>query len=612
MKLNINPGLPSHNFLFSLLWKHPTIMKPKLLLLFAFILFDFSIVYAQCTIDYSQTVPGVYPDTLPDATANQSYSEDVTFVLLPDTLGLTIYNYEIVSIVGLPIGLSWQCNNFANGCNYDPAVSLYGCINVSGTPILAGNYMATVNLVVDIQIVGNQTVTYDVPIIVQPGVVNNPGFSMTNSIGCEPLTVTFTNNNPGQASYLWDFGNGLQSTLENPPPQVYSTPGTYIVTQTVMPNTPPDYFLTAITVNSIPNNFGAPIDDPDMYFLLTNQAGNTIYDSSPSLNAVFPPYTWTLPNIQLNNENYTVHVWDEDGGLFGADDDLGAISFAGWGPSGNATGTVGGASGTLNVDYTIFQIPVNPLIETDTIYVYPVPAAPVVSASGPLSICAGDSVVLTCSDSVGVQWYENGVFMVGDTSQSLVVTSPGDYSATVTNSFGCTASSAVSTVIVHPLPPQPNFSVNLNVFTTGLTGYTLQWYLNGVAIPGATGYSYTAPVGGTYTLEACDANGCCNLSDSVFLSLTGLATLQSSILSLSIMPNPSNGLFHVQFETTMTDDAVITVHDMVGQTVYSENFSVQNGINKKQLNLHELKKGYYMLSVKQNNPGMSRKIIKSE
>ncbi len=116
---------------------------------------------AQCIIDSTQTAAGVYPDTLPDATAGQPYSVDITFVMLTDTLGLTIYNYQILSVAGLPVGLNWQCNAAAGGCNYDPSVSVYGCVLVSGTPLVAGTYTMTVTVVADVQLVGQQVIPFD-------------------------------------------------------------------------------------------------------------------------------------------------------------------------------------------------------------------------------------------------------------------------------------------------------------------------------------------------------------------------------------------------------------------------------------------------------------------
>jgi gliding motility-associated-like protein len=56
---------------------------------------------------------------------------------------------------------------------------------------------------------------------------------VTDSTGCAPLTVTFTDNsiiNGGDAidTWLWNFGDGtFYNTDGTPPPHVYTTPGTY-------------------------------------------------------------------------------------------------------------------------------------------------------------------------------------------------------------------------------------------------------------------------------------------------------------------------------------------------------------------------------------------------
>jgi hypothetical protein len=330
-------------------------------------------VKAQCTIDSTQSAAGIYPDSFPNATVGQFYTQDVTFVMLTDTMGFTINNYHLVAITGLPIGLSWQCNNASNGCNYDPSVSLYGCVNVSGAPLIAGTYSMNVVIVADIQFVGAQTINFTRPLIVLPNSVSNPGFAMSNSSGCAPLTVNFSNNNPGPAAYDWDFGNGIQSNLENPPAITYDIPGTYIVNQIVTPQITPQFFLTDIDINSIPNNYGAPLDDPDIYFVIYDSAGTQVYDSRPAIANSFPPIHWVLPNIPLDSQNYSIQVWDEDGGFFGADDDLGLTGFFGHGTSGTASGSVSGASGQLQLNYTIYQTPIIPLTASDTVYVYPVP-----------------------------------------------------------------------------------------------------------------------------------------------------------------------------------------------------------------------------------------------
>jgi PKD repeat protein len=567
----------------------------KRILLVLIIMIQCQSSWSQCVIDTTQTGAGIYPDTLPIAVAGQPYDVDVTFIMLTDTLGLTIYNYQIANVTGLPIGVSWQCNNFAIGCNYDPSITLYGCVDISGTPLFPGNYIMTVTVIADVQLAGNQVINFDVPLTVIPGTVSNPGFSMTNSIGCDPLTVSFQNNNPGQSAYLWDFGNGLQSNQENPPSQTYTIPGAYVVTQTVTPNVTPDWYLTNITVSAIPNNYGGFVDDPDMYFLLYDPSGNLVYDSHPSVSNTFPPVSWTLPNILLQNGTYSVHVWDEDGGLFGSDDDLGEITFAGNGSSGSGTGTVGGASGQLIVDYTIFQTPVVPLVATDTVYVYATPAMPVITSTGPLVICEGDTLVLSVADTINdLQWYENGMIMIGEISNNLIPSVTANYSVTVTSPGGCIAASAQVPVVINPLPLKPNIFVNGNVFATGVGGLNYQWYLNGLPIAGATDSFLVANSTGTYILCGSDSNGCVNCSDSLVYLGTGIATAGSHN-GYSIYPNPSSGHFTLLFSNS--SERTILILDNAGRAI-DRTFigeSLRFVYNKK------LAAGIYFIGVQEKN-----------
>jgi len=58
-------------------------------------------------------------------------------------------------------------------------------------------------------------------------------FTATPLAGCAPHVVYFTNTSTGNpTSYLWDFGNGFTSVLQNPS-TTYLTAGNYTVTLTV-------------------------------------------------------------------------------------------------------------------------------------------------------------------------------------------------------------------------------------------------------------------------------------------------------------------------------------------------------------------------------------------
>jgi len=207
-------------------------MKNHLLLFFlAFVFSNFA--QQICTPDISQTQTGIYPDTLPDGFVGQAYSTDVTFMLPLDTLGYDFTNFHILS-VSLPVGLSWQCNNVASNCDYNPQVNQYGCVNVYGTPLLPGMYPVEITVIADLTIIQGYPFTFQIYMEVLPSnaTISNNGFTMTGPMGCFPITVGFTNNNPGLLAYQWNFGNGNSSTSQNPVPQVYTTPGDYIVNYT--------------------------------------------------------------------------------------------------------------------------------------------------------------------------------------------------------------------------------------------------------------------------------------------------------------------------------------------------------------------------------------------
>lgn len=544
---------------------------------------------AQCQIDSTQTQVGLYPDTLPNGQVNELYSSDVTFIMQLDTLGLTINNYQIAGVAGLPIGLNWICSNNANGCNYNPAVNQYGCVNIYGTPLVAGSYQVTVAVIASIQVVGNQTVSFDVPITILPFQSNNAGFVMINAVGCAPLAVQFSNLIPGQQAYHWDFGNGIQSTLENPLPIVYDSAGTYLVTQVVTPLDTPQYFLTNVTINSIPNNYGGALDDPDLYFIIDNGLGNTVYDSRPARNGAFPPQSFAIPNLPLDSQNYTLHLWDEDGGLFGADDDLGLISFYGHGPSGNATATVNGASGTLNLDYNIFKTPANTIITTDTIVVNPLPLPPAITASSNTTFCNGDSVTLSINTGLSNQWYDLNGPLLNDTAAVITIFTSGSYFSTLYTPQGCEAISDTIIVNVNALPPVPTIFINGNELQCPLGGYTYQWTLNTMPIAGATNQNYFPTMSGTYTVQISDANNCANQSQGLFFTPTAI-DLPATSLPFSVFPNPSNGWLYI----TCDLPPPLLVSNLLGNEIKVSLEPI--GKNLFSMNLHHLPNGVYTLT----------------
>ncbi|MBL0105599.1 MAG: hypothetical protein IPP51_18540 [Bacteroidetes bacterium] len=85
----------------------------------------------------------------------------------------------------------------------------------------------------------------------------------------------------------------------------------------------------------------------------------------------------------------------------------------------------------------------------------PSPAIPSMSTTSVLSFCEGSEAIFICSDSGSVQWNQNGIPVDGDTISNFKAEEEGDYSVTITNSYGCSQTSSEQFVEVFPAPRAP-------------------------------------------------------------------------------------------------------------------------------------------------------------
>ena len=154
------------------------------------------------------------------------------------------------------------------------------------------------------------------------------------------------------------------------------------------------------------------------------------------------------------------------------------------------------------------------------------PSVPLITNTRPLNFCVGDSTILSSSYASGNQWYLNGNAINNANKQNLTVFSSGSYTVTSSGS----ASSVAVVVTVNSLPSQPSITNNRPlVFCLGdstiLSSTSLignQWYLNGIAINGATLNSYKAQGSGNYTVTVKNDFGCTSTSNSTSILVNSL------------------------------------------------------------------------------------------
>src|SRR5439155_22093911 len=112
--------------------------------------------------------------------------------------------------------------------------------------------------------------------------------------------------------------------------------------------------------------------------------------------------------------------------------------------------------------------------------VNPLPTA-TITASGPTNFCGGGSVTLSAPAGLSSYAWSNGA-----TTQSINVTTAGNYGVTVTNANGCGATSAATAVTVDQVPAitsQPanvtirkNTSTTLSVTASSNRPLSYQWF----------------------------------------------------------------------------------------------------------------------------------------
>ncbi len=170
--------------------------------------------------------------------------------------------------------------------------------------------------------------------------------------------------------------------------------------------------------------------------------------------------------------------------------------------------------------------------------VNPTPQTPGITASGPLSFCAGDSVILTSSALSGNRWTN------GATTQSVTIKSSGAYSVLATNGECISGEASEVTVTVTPVPGKPRINNTAGAVLCAGETITLEsssptgslWSNN------ATGQTMNAGVSGTYTVRVV-SGACTSEASDPYVLVVNPRPVQA-VLSRSgdsIIANPRTG-----------------------------------------------------------------------
>ena len=133
-----------------------------------------------------------------------------------------------------------------------------------------------------------------------------PAFNSNVQNGCSPLVVNFTNTSQNATTYLWDFGNGIQSTLTNPS-TTYTNPGYYTVKLIAQNATDLDSIISV--------NYIQVLDLPTASFSIST-ASNCLNDNFFSFNNTSigaNSYTWDFNDGNTNTSPNPNHQYSLTG-----------------------------------------------------------------------------------------------------------------------------------------------------------------------------------------------------------------------------------------------------------------------------------------------------------
>ncbi|OON66874.1 GEVED domain-containing protein [Hymenobacter sp. CRA2] len=272
--------------------------------------------------------------------------------------------------------------------------------------------------------------------------------------------------------------------------------------------------------------------------------------------------------------------------------------------------------GTYTVTYTTGTA--CPAVGTATVTITTAPIATFGYANA--TYCAGSTASITpafgTGASAGTFSSTTGLSINPATGViNLSASMPGTY--TVTNTIAasgtCSAASATATVTVEAAPVRPTVSVSYPsagvavLSSSSATGN--QWYLNGVAISGATGPSYTATgtaQPGAYTVVVSSAQGCASQASLPLTVTASSKPLAGS--SLQLFPNPTpDGRLTLQL-SGYHKAVELTVLNAVGQVVYRH--VVPAGQAQLLLDLRQQPTGVYILRAATDGGTDTRRIVR--
>ncbi len=216
-----------------------------------------------------------------------------------------------------------------------------------------------------------------------------------------------------------------------------------------------------------------------------------------------------------------------------------------------------------------------------------------ISPNGNISLCGNQNQVLSAVSGASSYLWSNGA-----TTQTVTVSTSGNYSVQVTNGSGCTGFSQVANISFSPVPSSAftynsiGFDYGFNCNTAGGASYS--WNFGDGGTDNTQNPSHSFVQDGSYivTLVVCK-NNCCDTTTQIIDISTGISDL-INIDGWKIFPNPTMNNFNLKYSGTDKIES-LTLYNTLGEVVWS---TVSSNDKTWIINAEILASGTYFLSAK--------------
>lgn len=239
------------------------------------------------------------------------------------------------------------------------------------------------------------------------------------------------------------------------------------------------------------------------------------------------------------------------------------------------------------------------------------PTVPTITTSSAF-ICKGDTMTLTAAgtlnDAAKWYWFTGSCGGTLVDSGATIKVAPGDTTTYYVRGLGnCVQSGPCKAVTVYVDEAlKPSITVAGAVLTSS-AGSGNQWYKSNTALAGATNPTYTVTSTGWYKVRYTNANGCSALSDSVFVTPSGVQQILPGG-DIKVYPSPFTDKMHISIGNRYQDlnkwHLVLT--DNTGRQVYT-----QEGLDhENDIRLKHLSPGIYLMYLETPGGKQVLKVVK--